>query len=73
MKINLLLILFISTGLYAQSSNEDYFQDDIALENPYEPSAIIQEQQDLNYPFSESQEDFQMEEEVYDLEADYSD
>lgn len=73
MKIYVFLFLFISMGSYAQEFYEEYLQDDVSPEAFEYPVAYIQEQTNFGYPYSETQEDYEMlEEDISEFEADYN-
>jgi hypothetical protein len=71
-KIILLMLLMVTTNIFSQEVNDDYFQDDLTFENPYRTNDSIQEQEELNYQYNEPNEYFLTEEEVYNAETEYN-
>lgn len=70
-KIISLMLLLITTNIFAQEINDDYLQDDLTFENPYRVDAI-QEQEELEYQYDEPSEYFLTEEEIYNAETEYN-
>lgn len=74
MKKNILfMLLMISTNIYAQEISDDYLQDEINFENHYGGNISIQEQEELKYQYTEPNEYFLTEEDVYDEPTEYYD